>query len=160
MILLKSIYLCQNSSDFVDNAAPNCLSFQKYNILHWGIHMENARIIIIDDQVEVREDCRANLESRDHIIVGEAASVRQAEDLIEGLTESDVDLAVVDGNLSRDTEGGVDGARITSLIHSKLPGVVVVGNSFSGSVRGADLNISKNDSWALDAIVTSLPERS
>lgn len=121
--------------------------------------MENARIIIIDDDAGIRQGCRANLEVRNHVIVGEAASVIAATALVESLAAEDIDLAVVDGNLRPDSNDGSDGENITNLIHDRLPGVVVVGNSLDGGVKGADLNMPKGDSWALDAIVTDLPER-
>jgi DNA-binding NtrC family response regulator len=118
--------------------------------------MENARVIIIDDDPTIREDCRLNLEARNHVVVGEAASVAHAEVLIEGLGSDGLDIAVVDGNLSRHSEGGVDGERLAALIHQKLPGVTVVGASMDGEVRGADMNVPKGDAWALDALVTQL----
>ena len=118
--------------------------------------MENAKVIIIEDDPMTREDCRLNLEVRNHVIVGEAGTVGQAEQLIDSLQSAEVDLAVVDGNLSRGAVDGAEGEHIAGLIHVKLPGVVVVGCSLDGQVRGADINVRKGDSWALDALVTKL----
>lgn len=119
-------------------------------------NMENARVIIIDDDPTIREDCRLNLEARNHVIVGEASSVVEAQELVNGLSPNELDIAVIDGNLSRQSEGGVDGERIAALIHAKLPGVTVVGASMDGEVRGADVNVPKGDAWALDTLVTQL----
>jgi len=121
--------------------------------------MDAARIIIIEDDASLREDCRANLEIRNHVIVGEAGSLAAAHSLINRLDTSEVDIAIVDGNLSELTNTGDDGAELAEAIHIKLPGVTVIGWSMAGSVRGADLNAPKHNAWALDAMVTELPPR-
>ena len=121
--------------------------------------MEGARVIIIEDDPRLRQGVRVNLEARDHRIVGEAGTVDEAVELVDSLTSDDVDIAVVDGNLSHEAEGGFEGERIANLIHEKLPGVVVVGCSLDGGVRGSDKDIRKGDSWGMDAFVTSLPNR-
>ena len=121
--------------------------------------MDKARIIIIEDDSVMRMMCRENLEVRKHTIVGEAGTLATANELINSLTPEDVDIAIVDGNLTPRTDTGNDGESVTRDIHDKLPGVTVIGWSLSGVVRGADLNAPKHDSWALDAIVTELPPR-
>ncbi len=118
--------------------------------------MDNARIIVIEDDPSMRESYKANLEVSDHTVVGEADSVAAAEALVDSLTSNDVEIAIVDGNLSRRSQSGEDGERVTSYIHEKLSEVTVIGASLDGEVRGADLNVSKGDSWALDAMIREL----
>ena len=121
--------------------------------------MDNARIIIIEDDPMIMDVCRRNLEVKNHRIIGEAATVAAAIDLVDSLKSEDIDLAVVDGNLTHGARGGDEGEHITALIHQKLPGVVVVGSSLDGGVRGSDIDVPKGDAWALDALVTELPNR-
>jgi DNA-binding NarL/FixJ family response regulator len=121
--------------------------------------MDKARIIIIEDDDLMRMMCRENLEVRKHVIVGEAGTLATAHELIESLTPEQVDIAIVDGNLTPRTDTGNDGENIAKSIHDKLPGVTVIGWSLSGVVRGADLNAPKHNAWALDAMVTELPPR-
>lgn len=120
--------------------------------------MENARIIIVEDNSMLRAGCRKNLEASKHLVIGEAGSVFGAVRLVDELVENDeaVDIAVVDGNLSRESEGGADGERIANYIHEKLGGVTVIGWSLDGKVAGADMNVPKHDAWALDAMVKEL----
>ncbi|OVE78635.1 hypothetical protein BVY00_02245 [bacterium G20] len=120
--------------------------------------MENARIIIIEDNSMLRTQCRANLEAAKHQVVGEAGSVLGAVRLVDELTEEEetVDIAVVDGNLSRESEGGTDGERVANYIHEKLGNVTVIGWSLDGKVAGADMNVQKHDTWGLDAMVKEL----
>jgi DNA-binding NtrC family response regulator len=121
--------------------------------------MEKARIIIIEDNPDLRLMCKENLEIRNHKIIGEAGSLSAAQALVDSLNPDDVDIAIVDGNLTPKTDTGDDGEKVTTEIHEKLPGVTVIGWSLSGSVRGADMNAPKHDAWALDAMVTELPPR-
>ena len=121
--------------------------------------MDKAKIIIIEDNPVMRSLCRRNMEFRGRKIIGEAGTLATAHELIDSLKPDEVDIAIVDGNLTSSTDTGNDGAEVTSAIHEKLPGVTVIGWSLSGSVRGADLNAPKHDAWALDAMVTELPPR-
>ena len=120
--------------------------------------MENARIIIVEDNSALRAACRRDLEAAKHLVVGEAGSISAALGLVNVLAEMDeaVDIAVVDGNLSSESEGGRDGERIANYIHEKLGGVTVIGWSLDGYVAGADMNVPKHDAWALDAMVKKL----
>lgn len=113
--------------------------------------MEHARVIIVEDDPRIRALFVENLEACDHTVVAQAGSVAAAKSMVDRLVEegSGVDVAVVDGNLSRHSEGGDDGERVATYIHEKLGGVVVIGASFDGAVRGADVNVSKQDPWAL-----------
>ena len=120
--------------------------------------MENARIIIVEDNSALRAACRRNLEAAKHLVVAEAGSVLGALELVDGLAEGDeaVDIAVVDGNLSSESEDGRDGERIADYIHEKLGSVTVIGWSLDGYVAGADVSVPKHDAWALDAMVKEL----
>ncbi len=120
--------------------------------------MENARIIIVEDNSMLRTQCRANLEAAKHQVIGEAVSVVGAVRLVDDLAEKEekVDIAVVDGNLSPDSESGADGERVANYIHEKLGSVTVIGWSLDGKVAGADMNVQKHDAWALDAMVKEI----
>lgn len=118
--------------------------------------MENARIIIIEDDPTTRADCKANLEVSKHTVVAVAGSVDTAMRLVDHLTPDDVDCAIVDGNLSATSRDGADGERVAEYIHARLRGVVVIGFSLAGEVRGADMNVDKGDAWALDTMIREL----
>lgn len=118
--------------------------------------MENARVIIVEDDARIRKIFRENLEACEHMVVGEAESVAGAVAMVNGLRPEDVDVAVVDGNLSRRSEHGSDGERVANYIHEKLRGVIVIGASLDGGVRGADINVLKQDPMALYDTIESL----
>ena len=118
--------------------------------------MDNARIILIEDDPTLRDDFRANLEVSGHKVVAQAGSVETAALLVDNLTPDDVDIAIVDGNLSEGSADGSDGERVAEDIHQRLGGVIVIGASMDGEVRGADRNVPKDDAWALDAMIREL----
>jgi hypothetical protein len=51
---------------------------------------------------------------------------------------------VVDGNLSKDRVDGSDGELVTDALRY-VGGIVIIGFSGSGEVRGADINVQKGD---------------
>lgn len=120
--------------------------------------MENGKIIIIEDNEMLRQGMRRNLEASGHTVVGEAGSVVAARVMIDGLGQDEVDIAVVDGNLSEWSRDGGDGEYVTAYIREKLGGVTVIGASLDGAVRGADMNVSKQDPWELYNTIRELPQ--
>jgi len=118
--------------------------------------MDKARIILIEDDPELRDDFKRNLEVSGHKVIGQAGTVETAAKLVDNLTPDDVDIAIVDGNLRRGVTDGTDGERVSEDIHQRLGGVVVIGASMDGVVRGADMNVPKDDAWALDKMIREL----
>ena len=104
--------------------------------------MEKARVVIFEDSEDWQDIFGETVEDAGHTIVGRATSMPEAESLMESLEADSADVAVVDGNLSRDVSGA-DGEHISSLLHQKFDGIMVIGASGSEDVRGADVNFSK-----------------
>ena len=120
--------------------------------------MDKAKIILIEDSEGWRNDIRADLEAGGHVVEALACSVETALLLVDLFAQSpgSLDVAVVDGNLSPGSENGADGERVAEDIHSRLPGVVVIGISLDGTVPGADLNVPKDSSRALHKAISDL----
>lgn len=104
--------------------------------------MENAKVAIFEDSEDWQALFGETVEDAGHTVVGRAISMPEAESLVDTLEEGSVDVAIVDGNLSRDVSGA-DGERIAGLLHQKFDGIMVIGASSSEDVRGADVNFSK-----------------
>lgn len=107
--------------------------------------MENARVGIIEDNELVRGMLsRFVVEMGLHEIVFTAQTMNEALAAIESLQPGDVDVALVDGNLSPNRDDSSEGAQISELLRAKLgETVTIIGISGSGPVEGADINIPK-----------------
>jgi hypothetical protein len=73
----------------------------------------------------------------------QARSLIESETLLDSVNEDVLDVALVDGNLDEGSISGNDGEAITQLLHEKFKGIVVIGISGTGEVRGADVQCSK-----------------
>jgi len=106
--------------------------------------MDRAKIGLFDDQKTIRDALRDGLEDAGHSIELEADTLAAARDEIAMLDPSTLDVAVVDGNLTKRDISGSDGAEITALLHG-LGGITVIGFSASAPVEGADHNVFKDE---------------
>ena len=121
--------------------------------------MDKARVAIFEDHEMVADSLTRGLEWMGHSAVATAKTLGEAEQLIANLAEDGLDLAIVDGNLTRGDISGRDGANITRLLKGKFSGIVVIGMSGNNEVEGADHQIIKgqgNDLQAIESIIAKL----
>jgi len=113
--------------------------------------MENARVAIFEDNKLVQEGLSMWLEMSGHVVVKQVETFDAVNSTICGLAKSGegVDIALVDGNLSRGEIDGTEGAYICDRLKSTFPAVRVVGMSMAGPVPGADTDILKSDTKAI-----------
>jgi len=121
--------------------------------------MHEAKVGIFDDNKPIRIVLRGIVESESHQVVAEAASVQEAIEIIEGLSEGDIDVALVDGNLDGPRAGGADGELIASLLRERFSRMVIIGISGSDPIASAHMNINKaNEGVQLGHIISDLPD--
>lgn len=73
-------------------------------------------------------------------------------DLLEKLQ---IDVAVLDGNLTPGEDSGDEGRALLSAIRERAPGVKIVGMSAVG-MRGTDVDLGKNKVEEIGGVVTNL----
>lgn len=103
--------------------------------------MENAKILLAEDDENVRHVIRKNFADSTHEIVREEATlhgtIQAIEDIRDGRLECDVML--LDGNLSRDSRDCEDARIVVDLAHAYELGVKIVSIS---SMHMPDLGIN------------------
>jgi DNA-binding response OmpR family regulator len=78
--------------------------------------MENARIAVFEDKETIRNFLCAAVETTSHSIIGEAATLQDALQLIE---DEEFDVAIVDGNLHPENGYCEDGKEIVAQVRAK-----------------------------------------
>jgi len=73
-----------------------------------------------------------------------AGSLREALALIPTLNQKDIDVAIVDGNLTFGETAGNDGELVARTIKATHPRIVVIGNAAERSIVAADINCPKS----------------
>ena len=98
------------------------------------------------------EDDRTNiqitgelLKRAGHRVIGAAHSLETGLEAIPHLNEMGVQVALVDGKLSKNAIDVYDGETITAAIHAQCPGVFVIGYSSDHDIPGADVNCRKTE---------------
>lgn len=119
-----------------------------------NISMEKARVVLFEDQKNVRALQKRALQNRSHQVVSEVTTLLIAREQIPTMNE--VDVAVVDGNLKQGDNSGKDGAEIVEQIKEIMPHIVTIGCSATGEVVGADYQADKRNIGEIAAIIDSL----
>jgi DNA-binding NtrC family response regulator len=114
-----------------------------------------ARVAVFEDDQDAREILKVYLEIKGHKVVFEATSMPEAEAIIPTLGEHEIQVAVIDGNLTRGEDSGREGKRINEQIKGLFPNIKTVGNSL-GLVEGVDVNIGKTNNKNLAQVITEL----
>lgn len=103
---------------------------------------DNARVLVVEDDPDLREAIQGTLEKGGHNVVAVASTRDQAIALISSRLK--IDVATLDGNLHDEIYDGEDGQVVLAVIRANRPEVKIVGVSSDG-VPGADVNVSKFD---------------
>ena len=98
------------------------------------------RIAVFEDDPIDRRDLLSNLDWKGHHVVGIATNVTEAQELIPGLGELGVQVAIVDGNLTPWNKHGEEGRQIIEQIKELFPEIVTIGwGGLSLSVSDYDI---------------------
>ena len=121
--------------------------------------MENAKIGLFEDHDRLRENiARELVDTYRHQVPVLAASAAEALAVIKGLEPGSLDVALVDGNLTRGRKDNAEGARIAKALREVLgDGVSIIGMSLTEEpIAGADIDIPKSNMGAIAAHIDSL----
>lgn len=112
---------------------------------------------IFEDDQAVRQVIAVNLDLSGHTVTHEAHNMDEASRIIESLAEDEIDVAVVDGNLTAGEVSGFEGASIARLLRNRFKErVIVIGIAGSGKVKGADINLPKESAHQVGSFVTAI----
>lgn len=104
---------------------------------------EKAKLFIVDDDADTRDIIGDYMQMAGHKVVAEAGSVAAALTVIAKLR--DVDVALVDGNLSPHSRDGQDGAEVAAAFRQKFPGKPVFSISADRQLWSDDPDLSARD---------------
>jgi CheY-like chemotaxis protein len=109
---------------------------------------ERASVAHFEDNLAQRKVVEAWLEELGHRVIATALTYDQGRQLIPQLATLGAQFVIMDGNLSSkpvqpDQEN--DGDKLTALIKALPNPPVIIGNSGSRPVVGADINFEKNE---------------
>lgn len=116
---------------------------------------ENAKVFVAEDEKDWQELIVEILEDAGHEVTLTASSLDEALAATQKLREKQVQVAIVDGNLSRISSRGNDGQAIIAAIRENAPEVKIVGMS-GLSLEGVDLNLGKMNARELGEKVNKL----
>jgi DNA-binding NtrC family response regulator len=119
-----------------------------------------ARIVIVDDNQDVREAMKTLLSAFGHRVVETADSPANASKLIEQMQQGKpepVDVLLVDGNLTPRAHGNVEGSAVALEASQRCPGVTIIGTPGSGTISSAHLSIPKGERDAVLKAIQAAP---
>jgi CheY-like chemotaxis protein len=106
--------------------------------------MEGAKVVIFEDDEDWQEIIGEIIEGAGHEVIARATTMDGARAVIDGFADDAVDVAVVDGNLTRHNTSGRDGAEVAERLRAKIgEKLVIIGCSGTNTVDGADHTVSK-----------------
>ena len=101
---------------------------------------ENAKVFFVDDNELFRSTNADFLEMYGHTVVETAGSLTEALDKVPGLGKKGINVALVDGNLTKMDTSGSDGEKVASAIKRQHPKIIVIGVSSEKPIKSADIN--------------------
>lgn len=104
---------------------------------------DNARIFFVEDDVPYRETYTMVLKTKGHSVVAFAGSQEEALKIVPQLKEKGVQVAIVDGNLTKDDFSGLDGEDIANAIRKHDPKIKIIGNAGSEFIGPCDVDFQK-----------------
>lgn len=104
-----------------------------------------ARVAIIEDVPDLRFHYTFALEEHGHEVVAEAGTLAEARALVHTLGEIEVNVVLLDGNLSNDQNDGSEGRMLADAIKRDYPDTKIIGiTSDPNGVNGVDKNVYKS----------------
>lgn len=105
--------------------------------------MKQARVAVFEDSPDWQRLYETFLADDGHQVVASATSMPEARETIDALEPGDIDVALVDGNISPNARGAFEGDELANLLRIKLGNVTIIGVSNERDIVGADTNIIK-----------------
>jgi len=106
---------------------------------------ERANIFIIEDSSEYLSSVKNFLELNDHTVVDSASTVDEAFTKIPLFQEENIDVVLLDGNLSKNRTNCEDGEIIAKAIHDAYPNLAVIGHATEHPLVNANVNSLKTE---------------
>lgn len=111
---------------------------------------ENANIFVAEDDPQWQAIIKKNVGKGGHTVTHTAQTKTDALAQIPNLESSGVQVAIVDGNLTRGNSSGDDGREIVAAIRSQAPSVKIIGFSASNTIAGVDTSLDKTTFEPID----------
>lgn len=116
---------------------------------------EKARVFIIEDAPTFRRNLRMTIELDDHTVVYEAATLKEAEQIIENLGPGQLDAVTLDCELSKH---GIEGYLLAEQIRLKDPQLPIIGMAtYPAGYASPGLDLTKENFRKLASTLTELP---
>lgn len=96
--------------------------------------VEKAKVAIFEDNTDWQEKFKSQLTQYGHAVVLTAATYAEALEAITTFDELGVQIAIVDGNLSPNTDSGSEGQNLVRVIKQQTPHVKIVGMSADNNI--------------------------
>lgn len=116
---------------------------------------EKARVFAAEDNADFLDNIDFVLDMAGHSLVLQATTLEEALAVIRTLPEHGIQVASVDGNLTKNVKTGSDGRQMVEAIRNFAPGVKIVGMS-GESMENVDIDLGKDKIGELGKIVTAL----
>lgn len=116
---------------------------------------ERARVFVAEDDETILPLINRLLSRHGHTVVLQAQTLAEALRCIEQFEALDVQVAVIDGNLSPNDTSGADGYQLVTRIKELTPNVITIGMSNS-PVDGVHVDLGKKRAIELGRIITNL----
>lgn len=111
---------------------------------------ENANIFVAEDDPRWQEIIKKSVEKGGQTVTHQAQTRDEAMALVPTLEASGVQVAILDGNLSKGISSGDDGRDIAAAIRSQATNIKIVGFSASNTIKGADVSLDKTTFEPID----------
>lgn len=116
---------------------------------------QNARIFIVEDDPIWSNLYKALFEDTGHTIVFLATTMVEAKEALPKLSEMDIHVAIIDGNISPDGHNGTEGKYLVNEIKRLFPDVKTIGMSGMFPL-GADVDLGKQNSTQLISVIDDI----
>jgi len=116
---------------------------------------ERAKVFYVEDDPNHGFLIEKFLELSGHDVVGSATNISDALDAVNKFGELNVDVAIIDGNLSSFDSSGNDGQIILRDIQEKYPNVKTIGMS-ANRFPGVDIDLGKENLSSVGEVTRNL----
>lgn len=116
---------------------------------------ERANVFIAEDQKDFVFMLEEFAKLSGHTVVAKADNLSDALDCVDKFGELNVDVAYIDGNLSRGDSSGNDGQIILRDIQEKYPNVKTIGMS-ANRFPGVDIDLGKENLSSVGEVTRNL----
>ncbi len=118
---------------------------------------KEAKIYLTEDDTNLREATRRELEFEGHRVVHEAHDLETALDGVKTASDLGVNVAVLDGNLTRGDVSCSDGMMIASALRARIPQIKIVAFTSSEKDPGyGDIFVQKGYPGFIERLIKAV----